>query len=162
MKSKECKCPVCGKAGISDYKKENVICPQCNTDLSIYKTIATNNWSYKIWQMLSGISVLVIAGLLLFRGKSGRNYEKESQLQDSIVIMRSQVNLLTSQMDSLKNMKAEKAEEQYYVVKAGDSFSKISYTLYHTEKYASEIASINGLSLKKVIHPEMKLKVPSK
>ena len=33
----EIKCPVCGKVGIPDYHVQDTICPQCGSDLSIYK-----------------------------------------------------------------------------------------------------------------------------
>ncbi len=32
-------CPVCGKAHIPDYKSNDVICPQCGTDLSVFRQI---------------------------------------------------------------------------------------------------------------------------
>ena len=33
-------CPVCGKVGIPDYHKDEVVCPCCGTNLSIYKMLA--------------------------------------------------------------------------------------------------------------------------
>lgn len=32
-------CPVCGKAHIPNYKEQDVVCPQCNTDLSVFRQI---------------------------------------------------------------------------------------------------------------------------
>lgn len=32
-------CPVCGKEGIPNYHGEDVVCPQCNTDLSVFRQI---------------------------------------------------------------------------------------------------------------------------
>ena len=32
-------CPVCGKTHIPDYKSSDVTCPQCNTDLSVFRQI---------------------------------------------------------------------------------------------------------------------------
>lgn len=32
-------CPVCGKPHIPNYKEQDVICPQCNTDLSVFRQI---------------------------------------------------------------------------------------------------------------------------
>lgn len=32
-------CPICGKAGIPDFLNEDVVCPNCNSDLSIYRTL---------------------------------------------------------------------------------------------------------------------------
>ena len=160
MDSNESKCPICGKAGISDYKKEDVVCPACNTDLSIYRTIDKRNRNHKFLQILSGIFFLIIASLFFFRPTKQFDIKREGLFQDSINIMQSQVNLLRSQIDSLKGLNNEGAKEFFYIVTKGDSFSKISRRFYHTEKYASEIASLNGLSLNSIIHPEMKIKIP--
>jgi len=162
MFSQQHKCPVCGKAGISDYTKEEVVCPACNTDLCIYKTIATTSRNYKIWQILSGIFVLIIVCLFFFETLKQPDWKNERMLLDRINGMQSQVSLLTTQIDSLKSMCCEETEMLLYVVVKGDSFYKISRKLYKTEKYASEIASFNGLSLKEAIHPKMKLKIPPK
>ncbi|MDE7392943.1 MAG: hypothetical protein K2M80_00510, partial [Muribaculaceae bacterium] len=32
-------CPVCGKAGIPNYHSHDVVCPQCNSDLSVFRLI---------------------------------------------------------------------------------------------------------------------------
>ncbi len=32
-------CPVCGKTHIPNYKEQDVVCPQCNTDLSVFRQI---------------------------------------------------------------------------------------------------------------------------
>lgn len=32
-------CPVCGKAGIPNYHNHDVVCPQCNSDLSVFRQI---------------------------------------------------------------------------------------------------------------------------
>ena len=160
MNRAENKCPVCGKAGIPDYKKEDVTCPACNTDLSIYRIIATNDSNHKGWQILAGILVLIIASLFFFRPSKQPALGRERALQDSINVMQTQVNSLTSQMDSLKDLNNGGTEALVYVVNHGDSFSKISRKLLGTEKYAPKIASFNGLSLKDAIHPKMRLKIP--
>ena len=162
MTNKESKCPVCGKAGIPDYKKEDVACPACNTDLSIYKAIATSGRNHTIWQILIGILVLIIASLIFFRPSKQLALGRERALQDSINVMQGQVKSLTSQMDSLKDLNNGEIETFVYVVNCGDSFSKISRKLFNTEKYASEIASFNGLSLKDALLPKMRLKIPQK
>ena len=38
-KLRETTCPVCGKTHIPNYKKADVVCPQCNTDLSVFRQI---------------------------------------------------------------------------------------------------------------------------
>jgi len=159
--NKDSKCPICGKAGISDYKKEDIVCPACNTDLSIYRTIDKGNRNHKFLQMLSGIFFLIIVCLFFFRPTKQVDIKRE-MLQDSIKVVQSQVNLLISQMDSLKGLNNGGAKEFFYIVTKGDNFAKISRKFYHTEKYASKIALFNGLSLESVIRPEMQLKIPQK
>lgn len=36
-------CPVCGKVGIKDFHQEDVVCPCCGTDLSIYRMLHEAN-----------------------------------------------------------------------------------------------------------------------
>lgn len=36
-------CPVCGKHGIQDYKSEGGVCPQCGTDLDVFRAIDSLN-----------------------------------------------------------------------------------------------------------------------
>ena len=162
MNNSKNKCPICGKAGISDYTKKDVVCPACNTDLSIYRTIDKSNRNHKFLQILSGILFLIIVSLFFFRLPKQVDTKRNELLQDSINVMQNQVNLLTSQIDSLKGLNYGGAKEFFYIVTKGDSFAKISQKLYHTEKFASEIASFNGLSLKEAIYPKMKLKIPPK
>ena len=33
------KCPICGKEGIPNFRKEDVVCPCCNSDLTVYHKI---------------------------------------------------------------------------------------------------------------------------
>ena len=76
--NEQIKCPVCGKAGIPDYHKENVVCSCCGTDLSIYKMLSDsqeqstpNNTNSKIRKItvaaLAAIAIIVIVVLCILR-----------------------------------------------------------------------------------------------
>lgn len=76
--NEQIKCPVCGKAGIPDYHKENVVCSCCGTDLSIYKMLSDsqeqstpNNTNSKIRKItvaaLAAIAIIVIVVLCILK-----------------------------------------------------------------------------------------------
>ena len=46
-------CPICNKIGIKDFLKEDVVCPCCGSDLSVYRKIdilseCNNNFHHRI------------------------------------------------------------------------------------------------------------------
>lgn len=64
-------CPVCGKVGIKDFHQEDVVCPCCGTDLSIYRMLRdVNNASQpivpsgaKIWKITTAaLAAVVLTG----------------------------------------------------------------------------------------------------
>ena len=66
-------CPVCGKVGIPDYHKDEVVCPCCGTDLSIYKMLAdslVNNTPQgpngKWWKITTAASAAIAILALVF------------------------------------------------------------------------------------------------
>ncbi len=141
------KCPVCGKPGIPDYHNEDVVCPQCKSDLSIYRVIDNipeAKSGRNIWKPVSAVAFLAAAamGVLLLtqKPKSQIDMAMVSQLKDSI-------SVLNKQIDSNEGNSIKESIGFPYVVRRGDSYCLISRRLYGVDSHAEEIAKNNNRSL---------------
>lgn len=147
----EIKCPVCGKVGISDYHTEDTVCPQCGSDLSIFRVIdqipQTTSGKRNIWIPIAAVAIVtttVLGGILITQRpmtlpNRGMEEEQVARLQDSIKHLNAQIstNLTMGGTPSTPGFK--------YVIKKGDSFWSISQRFYHTGTRYEEIATANGL-----------------
>lgn len=146
-------CPVCGKPDIPDYHKEDVTCPQCKSDLSIYRVIDSipeENRGFNIWKAISAVAILATAvcGFFLLQNKtsgiSGGSYISKNQDQEE---------LISQLTDSIKTLQTEiqkvetKSTSYPYIVRRGDSYCLISKKIYGTELRAEEIAINNNRTL---------------
>lgn len=148
MEATNSTCPVCGKP-IPDYLVNDVICPACNTDLSIYRTIDNipekkwNGWLYIA--IVALVATVAIAALLFLSSKN--NQEVIDKLEDEKTsLIEENANL----SDSISVMQAEATPVVHaypYIVRRGDSFWKISLKFHGTGTKASQIAEDNNLSL---------------
>lgn len=146
------KCPVCGKVGIPDYHNEDTVCPQCGSDLSIFRVIdqipQPVEKKKNVWMPIAAVAILVAAvcgGILLFRPakvvQDETQNEQIAMLQDSIVILNAKLEVSTP-------MPTTQSNEFKYVVRKGDSFWSISKRFYHTGTRYEEVAEANGLDSK--------------
>ena len=176
------KCPVCGKAGIPDYRNENVVCPNCNSDLGIYKTLNTiakgNNESggqvrkYKnLAMVLSALTVLLLGVLAFVYFNKDNNPPtivtsdaKVKELRDSIGTLYAQIE---SQKTEMSNSKSQFIE---YTVLSNDSPWGIVRKFYGNrvdwETISQQIAEANGIwdentKSWKQIHPGQIIKIYS-
>lgn len=177
-----CKCPVCGRTGIPDYLNENVVCPNCNSDLGVYRTLHAlaegNNGSnaparrYKVLSIvLSILTVLLIGALVFFN--SGKNTKKlEQNLADAnavVVELRDSISSLKSQIESSKAIDLPSASQYIeYTVMPNDSPWKIVRKFYGNrqdwENISKKIAEANGIwdenaATWKQIHPGQVIKI---
>ena len=174
---KDLKCPVCGKNGIPDFHEEDVVCPCCGSDLSIYHKLSdlsginrgksVRNKSCKYLTYFAGILIFVsITGCIFL-------YIQRSQINDlskNVQITREQNSLLKDSIIYLNERIAEQSiphkptqkRAHIYVVKKGDSFCRISRQLYGTEARYIEIVKLNNLNAKTILHEGDSLKVPKK
>lgn len=154
------KCPVCDKVGIPDYRKDEVVCPCCSTDLSIYKMLTDsygnhkheviNNKKWKIaTATLTAIVILSILSLVfVYKSKQQEILKKDIEfnekvevLNDSINNLTNQLNLVNQEIEVLKIQPSVKSEF-IYIVQKNDSPCKISRKLYGTENRYKEIQAI--------------------
>lgn len=152
--SDEIKCPVCGKVGIPDYHAEDIVCPQCGSDLSIFRVIdqipQAGVKKRNVWMPIAAVAILttaVLGVILLFQGSNGSTTEDLSNrivcLQDSINVLKSRLEESTATTPETQS--SSQSEGFKYVVRKGDSFWSISKRFYHTGTRYEEVAAANGL-----------------
>jgi len=154
----EHKCPICGKSGLPNYRKEAAVCPACNTDLSVYLLInESDSKNSFFWKSLFGVSVLsifVLAYFLVTKTPVKVAYNVEIQkLNDSIKVLQKEKSTLNNQLSK---------QYYYYQVRKFDSFCKVSKKFYGTEKFSVEIAQFNGMHINDKLHLGDKLRMPQK
>ena len=172
------KCPVCGRTGIPDYLiNENVVCPNCNSDLGVYRTLYAladgNNGSsdsarrYKMLSIvLSVLTVLLIGVLVFFIGGRNTNEKLDQELAKANTIvaeLRDSINSLKSQIASSKDTDLPSASQYIeYTVMPNDSPWRIVRKFYGNrqdwENISKKIAEANGIwdenaATLKQIHP---------
>lgn len=157
--NEQIKCPVCGKAGIPDYHKEDVVCSCCGTDLSIYKLLSDsqekstpNNKNSKIWKIATAasaaiaITVIVVSCILrqIDISNAPSELKKENTfLRDSVATLASKLEEANKEIVSFeKQIERASSSENIYIVKKNDSPCKISRKLYGTESRYKEIEAI--------------------
>ncbi|WP_247233752.1 LysM peptidoglycan-binding domain-containing protein [Telluribacter sp. SYSU D00476] len=143
-------CPVCNKAGLPDYTKSEVVCPQCNSDLKAF--LLLNSISTPIkgrfgTYALVGVSLLAILFLGLFIES---NIDRKEILATNIILIDS-ISTLTSNKVNLEKPKEELHEIESkeatvkYVVKKGDYPYKIAQFFYGDGNRYKQIEAENKL-----------------
>jgi hypothetical protein len=162
-------CPVCKKAGI---KEEDLICPQCNSDLSQLKLVSQleskiNKWKRRNYLLLSGVALLLIilTGIFLY---TKVNLTIQSRLNSSLIIKsdslayyRHQYLTVSKEIDAIKDNGLAKVYINYRV-KKGDNLSSIARIFYSDINLASKIAIDNNLNDMNHIYVNQILKIEVK
>lgn len=178
------KCPVCGKEGINDFSKEDVICSCCDSDLSIYRKVDTllnaesdgntKPFSIKKWtaifSLISACMLLVIGYAFLSKQ---RIYKAHVDTKKELTLLKTEHQELRVEHQSLRtdhqelqnacvdivDPPIEPEEYTWYVVQKGDSFYRISMKEYGTEAMYQSIINVNNLSMDTIIHPGDSLRI---
>ena len=150
--SDEIKCPVCGKVGIPDYHAEDTVCPQCGSDLSIFRVIDQipqgDVKKRNVWMPIAAVAILttaVLGCIMLFQDGNGPAVEDRSSV---IACLQDSIKTLNAKIENTKATTSDKpiqSEGFKYVVRKGDSFWSISKRFYHTGTRYEEVAAANGL-----------------
>lgn len=150
-------CPVCGKVDIPDYHKDEVVCPCCGTDLSIYKMLAdsqsaqtTKETNDKKWKIATAASAAIAILALAFACLLPKQQDivEDSELISKVEILKDSISSLTSQLElanqEIANLSVQptNSSDNIYIVKKNDSPCKISRKLYGTESRYKEIEAI--------------------
>ena len=176
------KCPVCGKFGIPDYLNEDVICPNCNSDLGVYKTlhaIADGNGNssdkvrrFKIFSIVLPILAVLLIGTLAFvyNDKETKKYNQKLEEADTIVKeLRDSISRISTQIEYLKAT-ALQSDSHYieYTIMHNDSPWSIVRKFYGNRKdwdnISRKIAEANNMwddhtATWKPIHPGEVIKI---
>jgi len=143
-------CPICNKAGLPDYTKSEVVCPQCNSDLKAFLLLdsisAPEKRSFRIYALL-GLALLTVLFLGLFV-KS--NIDKNEIIATNIILNDSISNLKSKNVAPEKpNEEPQKLESREatikYVVKKGDYPYKIAQFFYGDGNRYKQIEADNEL-----------------
>ena len=144
-------CPICNKAGLPDYTKNAVICPQCNSDLkafSLLNSISKPQKSKIGMFVIMSISLLSIALLGLFLKSNSERKElitKNVILNDSIAKIQI-VNVANEKEETKTQPIAENQDVTVnYVVKKGDYPYKIAQFFYNDGSKYKQIEADNNL-----------------
>jgi DNA-directed RNA polymerase subunit RPC12/RpoP len=170
MKMKSYNCPICNKPGLEDYRKKEIICPNCESDLSVFvdiKQTITRSRKLKIalfavFFVATSLIIFLILSLDKSNAKIDSSFALHVELSDSIVVKEKIIKQLSDSIISIQQAQVGNQDSiaEYYIVKKGDSFCRISYTLFGTEKYAKDIAELNGKDLRSLMFPDTKLLIP--
>lgn len=163
-------CPVCNKSGLEDFRKKKIECPGCGSDLGVFAELKSSTFVSKkiniaIFSMFCIACALIIyLTLSLVRTKENLqlNLDENVKLLESIVKNREIIIQLNDSIESILQSNPDNQYVDLYIVERGDSFCKISYILFGTEKYAEDIAELNGKSINSLIFPDTKLLIPQK
>lgn len=143
-------CPICNKAGLPDYTKNNVVCPQCNSDLKAFMLLNSISQPQKSkigMYVIIGFSVLSIAFLGFFLKSNSDKKElitTNHSLNDSIVKLQSAV--VIKQVETESQPIAENQEVTIkYVVRKGDYPYKIAEFFYNDGSKYKQIEEDNDL-----------------
>lgn len=172
---KSIKCPICGKEGIPDFHKEDVVCPCCGSDLSVYRKInSLVTINGKVGKTGKSSVLLGIVGLLAIslvflvlkhtQGKEQIQNQDPAEFVKQVKLLNDSIVKLNEELEAFrKNIAYSKiVKSNTYVVKKGDSFCKISKKMLGSEKYYLKIAELNNLQATSILYVGDTLKMPIK
>lgn len=143
-------CPVCNKAGLPDYTKNNVVCPQCNSELKAFmflNSISKPKKSKIGIYLIVGISLLSMAflGFVLKSNSDKKELITANQsLNDTIVKMQNTI-AITQEEIKQKSIAESQEDTIKYVVKKGDYPYKIAEFFYNDGTRYKQIEIENNL-----------------
>ena len=154
----EVKCPVCGKAGIKNYHNEDIVCPCCGSDLSIFRVIdkipGKSSKVNLIWKTFSGaiciLAVVLSVTIFNLRHSIECSENELSQVRDSVMMME---NTISDLNNKLKQKNQISNQYHKHIVLPGDNLWKISRRFYGTGKRYTDIAKWNKMSIDDNIAP---------
>ena len=171
-------CPVCGKSGIPDFRQEDVVCPCCETDLSIYRKLGMLNREKNenpakkgkhrlILSVLALLVCLISIGCicLAVHSDTGASTTDVNALSSEVVCLKDSIARLNAEVTALQSDQTKAAPTttaETYVVKRGDSLCKISREIYGTEMRYGEIADLNYLTVTSTLQVGDTLIIPAK
>jgi LysM repeat protein len=147
-------CPICDKAGLPDYTKEETICPQCNSDLKpflLLHSISEPKKSNKKNYIIAGVSLIAIILLAMFIHTEFQKQEMPNANSKQIVALKDSLNSLNKELAKNnevingKGTNESKVVTIHYTVKRGDYLYKIAKFFYGDGRKYNLIEKYNNL-----------------
>lgn len=160
----ETTCPVCNKAGLKDYTRSPIICPQCNSDLKAFMILHSINKRRSL-NTYGVILLFIIIGVLAFF-VSRSVLEKKQIIKDNVIAvskLSDSIQIITQKTANneqvVLNKKSATALEIpiMYTVRKGDCPAKIAEYFYNNWKMYAKIESDNNLIKPYILKPGQKL-----
>ena len=160
-------CPICNKGGVPDYTKNNVVCPQCNSDLKAFLLLDSISTSKK-----GRLGIYIIIGLsflaILFLGLYVKSNTTKNEVIDTNIVLKDSISNLKFKILAIENPKTEPKIIEIndatvkYVVKKGDYPYKIAKFFYNDGKKYKQIEEDNGLEqpYELIVGQILKIKIP--
>ena len=145
-------CPICNKAGLPDYRIQETICPQCNSDLKPYmvlhSVIKARSRRLMLFLFSSIALLIVFSGIFIYKLKKGNENLRVSQsslvaAQDSIKTLN--VSLYKNVVNQEGPIIEPKEVTLIYKVRSGDYLGKIAQLFYNDHLLYRKIAEDNNL-----------------
>ena len=164
---KELTCPICGKHGIPDFYSQDVVCPCCGSDLSIYRLVnqieagaqpkptveKKPGRSAAVYAFASAVAVLLLfSGVLLTKLLHYGDELKSSEARCEALVTENEALKATVSGYEAQSQTPLESPSFRYVVREGDSFWVISRKLYGTGTRYKEIAQANNLDVEAVLN----------
>lgn len=156
------KCPVCGSSGLRNYKKEHIICPQCDTDLKPYMLLSNllkkNRNSYVVSSALIILTILIIIlGTFLLNENNNGNSLKATVPVDTVKYYNNQIKKLETALDN--SSKKSKIITINYTIRSGDNLTGIAESFYNNWRKYKLIAQRNNIHPPYILKPGQKIKI---
>lgn len=147
-------CPICGKVGIPDFLDEDVVCPNCNSDLSVYRALhgvadgVTPSKNNRLAIILPLVAVLLvgIVGFFYISKEKNAIQQQLNEANNTIAELREK----EEHPDEIQQQKI--AKEQLYIeysVQRNDSPWRIVHKFYGDrsdwQAISRNIAERNGI-----------------
>lgn len=149
MKTTKHTCPVCGKP-IQDYHSQDIICPACNTNLSIYRTIDSipEKILWRGWLYVAIVAlVATIAITTKFFVSSTEHNAQVKQLEEKNISLQTENSQLSDSLSVQPKAEGQNIKAFPYIIRKGDCLWTISKRLYGTGAQVQQIAEDNGITL---------------
>lgn len=143
-------CPICNKAGLPDYTKSEVVCPQCNSDLKAFLLLdsisAPEKGRFGTYAII-GLSLLAI----LFLGLYIKSNSDKNEILATKIVLNDSISNVKNEIVATEKPKEEpriiesKEVSVKYVVKKGDYPYKIAQFFYSDGNKYKQIEADNDL-----------------
>lgn len=155
------KCPVCRKPDIPNYHEEDVVCPQCKSDLSIYRVInqIPSSSGKNIWKPMSAVAILAAAVCAFLWLQKPSTISEDSSHLAELTAARDSITTLLAQVKGVKENIPEGGGSFNYIVRKGDSYWSICKKFYGSGTKAQELAEKNNRTMDTPLYEGDTLKI---